>query len=231
MPETTYIAAITSTLAAAMRADERVFVSRRGRRRGRAVHRHGRARRGVRNRARDQHADQRGRDHRRRHRRGAVGLPPGARDHVRRLHHARARPARQRGREGALHVRRPADGADGAAHAGRRRPARRGAALAEPGELADARARPQGGDAEPSLRRGGAARLRDRRPESRRLHREQDAVLPQGRCPRAGAGRADRRGRDAARRPRRHRRRPLAPRPRRARRGGCSWLRTGSRSR
>ena len=44
-------------------------------------------------------------------------------------------------RQGALHVGRPADRAAGGAHAGRRRPARRGAALAEPGELAHARAR------------------------------------------------------------------------------------------
>ena len=47
---------------------------------------------------------------------------------------------------------------------------------------------PQGGDAEPSGRRRGAARSGDRRPQSRRVHREQDAVLPQGRGARAGAG-------------------------------------------
>ena len=61
-----------------------------------------------------------------------------------------------------------------------------GAALAEPRELAHARARPQGRDAEPPERRGRAARERDRRPEPRRLHREQDALLPQGRGARAG---------------------------------------------
>ena len=89
------------------------------------------------------------------------------------------------GRQGALHVGRPADGAAGAAHAGRRGLPRRGAALAEPRELAHARAGPQGRDAEPPGRRRGAARERDRRPEPRRLHREQDALLPHGRGPRA----------------------------------------------
>ena len=49
-------------------------------------------------------------------------------------------------------------GAAGAAHAGRRRPARRGAALAEPRELAHARAGPEGRDAEPRRRRRRPAR-------------------------------------------------------------------------
>ena len=168
----------------AMRADERVLRPRRGRRRGRAVHRDRRPGRGVRHRARDQHADQRGRDHRRRDRRGAVGHAAGARDHVHRLHHARARPARQRRRQGALHVGRPADGAAGAAHAGRRRPARRGAALAEPRELAHPRAGPQGRDAEPRGRRCRTAR-RARSPTripscSSRTRRSTSA---RGRCP------------------------------------------------
>ena len=39
---------------------------------------------------------------------------------------------------------------------------------------------PQGRDAEPRGRRRRPARQRDRRPEPRRVHREQDAVLPQG---------------------------------------------------
>ena len=43
---------------------------------------------------------------------------------------------------------------------------------------------PQGRDAEPRGRRRRAARERDRRPEPGRLHREQDALLPQGAtCP------------------------------------------------
>ena len=80
----------------AMRADERVFVL------GEDVAEGGpyTATAGLAEefgtRARDQHADQRGGDHRRRDRRGAVGPAPRARDHVHRLHHARARPARQR---------------------------------------------------------------------------------------------------------------------------------------
>ena len=75
-------------------------------------------------RARAQHADQRGRGLRRRDRRRAGGATAGGRDHVHRLHHAGARPARQPGGQGALHVRRPAVGAARAAHPGRRRAAR-----------------------------------------------------------------------------------------------------------
>ena len=59
-------------------------------------------------RTRAQHADQRGGDLRRRRRRRPVGAAAGARDHVRRLPHARARPARQRGGEGARDVGRAA---------------------------------------------------------------------------------------------------------------------------
>ena len=215
----TYIKAITSTLADAMRADERVFVL------GEDVAEGGpyTATAGLAeefgDRARDQHADQRSGDHRRRDRSSPVGHASGARDHVHRLHHARARPARQRRREGAFHVRRPADRADGVAHPGRRRLSRRGAALAEPGELAHARARPQGRDAEPPERRCRAPRERDRGSEPRRLHREQDALLPDGRRARSGRARADRRGRHPSRGQRRHRRRPLAPRARCARGG------------
>ena len=52
--------------------------------------------------------------------------------------------------------------------------------------LADARARAQGRDAEPRGRRRRTARRRDRRPGPGRVHREQDAVLPQARtCPTA----------------------------------------------
>ncbi len=111
MAETTTSPPSTATLAEAMRADERVLVL------GEDVAEGGpyTATAGLAEefgiRAGDQHADQRGGDLRRRHRRRAVGPAPGARDHVRRLPDARARPARQRGRQGALHVRRPAHGA------------------------------------------------------------------------------------------------------------------------
>ena len=67
----------------------------RGRRRRRSVGRDGRPRGGVRRRARAQHPDERGRHLRRRGRR-LVGAPTRGRDHVRRLHHARDRPARQK---------------------------------------------------------------------------------------------------------------------------------------
>ena len=86
--------------------------ARGGRRGRRAVGRHERPRRGVRPGARPQHADLRGGDHRHRHRRRAVWFAPGGRDHVHRLPHACARPAREPGGEGALHVGRPAHGAD-----------------------------------------------------------------------------------------------------------------------
>ena len=149
MAETTYIKAITAALATAMRADERVFVLGEDVAEGGPytataglAEEFGTAR--VINTPISEAAITRRRD-----RRGAVGHAAGARDHVHRLHHARARPARQRGREGALHVRRPADGAARAAHAGRRGLPRRRAALAEPRELADARAGPEGRDAEP----------------------------------------------------------------------------------
>ena len=69
--------------------------------------------------------------------------------------------------------------------AGRRRPSRRRAALAEPRELAHARAGPEGRDAEPRRRRGRPARERDRRPGPGRVRRVQDALLPQGGGPRA----------------------------------------------
>ena len=201
MAETTYIRAITATLAEAMRADERVLVLGEDVAEGGPVHRDRRAGRGVRHRARDQHADQRGGDHRGRDRRRAVGPAARARDHVRRLHHARARPARERGGEGALHVRRPADRAARAAHAGRRGPARRGAALAEPRELAHARAGAEGRDAEPRRRRGRPAR-RARSPtrtrsSSSRTRRSTSAgrTCPSGssRCRSARRGHAPRR--------------------------------------
>ena len=81
-----------------------------------------------------------------------------------------------------------------APHAGRRRPARRGAALAEPRGMADARARAEGRDAEHRGGRGGTAPLGDRRSEPGRLHREQDALLP----PRGGHRTARRRFRSDA---------------------------------
>ncbi len=139
--ETTFVEAIATTLARAMRDDERVIVL------GEDVAEGGPylATAGLAEefgaRARAQHADQRGRGLRRRDRRRPVGPAAGRRDHVHRLHHARARPARQPGGEGALHVRRPAVGAARAPHPGRCRPAQRRPALAEPRGVADARAR------------------------------------------------------------------------------------------
>ena len=178
--ESTYINAITSTLAGAMRADERVFVLGEDVAEGGPYTATAGPRRGVRHRARDQHADQRSCDHRRRDRGGAIRDAAGARDHVHRLHHPRARPARQRRREGAFHVGWPADGAAGGADPGWCRVSRWRAAFAEPRELAHARPGTQGRDAEPPERCRRAPAERDRRPESGRVHREQDAVLPQG---------------------------------------------------
>src|SRR4029077_7272768 len=169
MPETTYIKAITATLAAAMRSDERVFVL------GEDVAEGGPytataglaeefgVARGINTPISEAAitgvaigAAQSGR----RDRLGGVGDAPRARDHVHRLHHARARPARERRCEGALHVRRAADGSARAAHAGRRGSSWSGAALAEPRELAHARAGTEGRDAEPGERRRGTARER-----------------------------------------------------------------------
>ena len=178
--ESTYINAITSTLAGAMRADEQVFVI------GEDVAEGGpyTATAGL----AGEFGTERvintpiseAADHRCRDRGGAIWAAAGARDHVHRLHHPRTRPARQRCREGAFHVGWPTDGATRVADAGWCRVSRWRAAFAEPRELAHARAGTQGRDAEPAERRRRAPAERDRRPESGRVHREQDAVLPQG---------------------------------------------------
>ena len=129
---------------------------------------------------------------RRRDRSRSGGAAACDRDHVHRLPHARARPARQPGREGALHVGRPAVGADGPAHPGRGRQPQRRPALPEPGGVAGARAGPEGRDAQLRGRRRGAARERDRRPGPGGVRREQCAVLPpraRGTARRAGPDR------------------------------------------
>ena len=178
MPETTYLGAITADARGGDARRPARARARRGRRRGRALGRDRRPGRRVRLGARPEHPDQRGGDRGHRDRRRAVGAAPGGRDHVRRLRHARPRPAGQPGGEGPLHVRRPADRADGPAHAGRCRAARRRPALAEPRGLADARPRLEGGHAGDRRRRGRAPPGGDRRPEPGRLCREQDALLP-----------------------------------------------------
>ncbi len=93
----------------AMRADGRVIVLGEDVAEGGPYDGDRRPRRGVRHRAGAQHADQRGGRLRGRDRRRAGRAAAGGRDHVHRLHHAGARPARQPGGQGALHVRRPAD--------------------------------------------------------------------------------------------------------------------------
>ena len=119
--DTTYVKAINAALAEAMRADERVFVLGEDVAEGGPytataglAEEFGTER--VRNTPISEAAITRRRDRRR-----PVGPAAGAGDHVHRLHHARAGPARQRGGQGALHVGRPAHGAARAAHAGRRR--------------------------------------------------------------------------------------------------------------
>ena len=71
----------------------------------------------------------------------------------------------------------PAERAARGAHPGRRRAARRRAALAEPRGLAHARAGAEGRDAQPRGGRAGPAGQRDRRPQPGGVHREQDPVL------------------------------------------------------
>ena len=182
-----------------MRADAARVRARRGRRGRRTVGRDERARGGVRRRARPQHADLGGGDHRYRDRRRAVGAAAGGRDHVRRLRHARARPAREPGCEGALHVRRPAHGAPRPAHAGRRRPARRCAALPEARGMADPRTRPEGGDAEHGRRRSGLLRAAIADPNPVVVSRTRRSTgAEEIRCPRRPSRSAKRRsfGRD-----------------------------------
>ena len=105
MSETTYLKPINAALGEAMRGDERVFVI------GEDVAEGGPYGRtaGL---AEEFGAERvintpisESRDLRRGDRRRAVGPAADARDHVHRLHHAGARPARQPGGQGALHVR------------------------------------------------------------------------------------------------------------------------------
>ena len=174
---------------------------------------------GVRRRARQQHADQRGGDLRDRDRRRAVGASARGRDHVHRLPHARPRPARQPGGEGALHVRRPAARCRSSLRtqggAGQRGGAQHSQSLEA---WLTARARAEGGDAEHRGRCRRPPRGRDRRPESRSCCVENKTLYfrrERGRTRRPvplGRGAIVRRGQ------RRHRRRALAARPRGARR-------------
>ena len=195
--ESTFVKAINETLARAMRADERVIVLGEDVAEGGPYLATAGPRRGVRHEPGAQHADQRGRRLRRGDRRRPGGAAAGRRDHVHRLHHARARPARQPGGEGPLHVGRPAVGAARAAHPGRSRPAQRRAALAEPRGVADARPRAEGRDAElRRRRRRAAARARSRIPnpvvfvENKSLYFRRETVprrrpspIPIGRAP------------------------------------------------
>ena len=142
----------------AMRADERVFVIGEDVAEGGPVHRHRRPGRGVRHRARAATRRSARRRSAASRRRRPVGPAAGARDHVHRLRHARARPARQRGGEGALRCRAASSRVPlvlrtqgGAGQRGAR------AALAEPRGLADPRPRAEGRHAEPRGRRRRAA--------------------------------------------------------------------------
>ena len=225
--------AIASTLARAMREDERVIVLGEDVAEGGPYLATAGLVRGVRPRARAQHADQRGHGVRRDDRRRPGRPAAGGRDHVHRLHHARARSARQPGGQGALHVRRTAVGAARAPHPGRVGPAQRRPALAEPRGLAHARPGAQGRDAELRGRRRRPAVERDRRSEPGGVRREQVAVLPpRDRPGSAGAG-PDRAGAHAPRRRPRsgHDRRAVAHGRRRARGGRPARRATGSRPR
>ena len=170
---------------------------------GRPVRRLARAARPLRRGARPRHADRRGRDHRRRGRRGHVGPAPGGRDHVLRLRHAGHGPARQPGREDALHVRRQALRADDGAHVRRLGTRLGAAALAEPRSLARARPRPLGRLPLEPRRREGPAQDGDPLRGSGRLRRVVATLDDARRGPRGRAPRADRQGRDRAPRLRR----------------------------
>ena len=160
------------------------------------------------------------------------GLQAGRRDHVHRLHHARARPARQSGGQGALHVRRPAVGAARAPHPGRGRPAQRRPALAEPRGVAHARARSEGRDAEQRRRRRRSPADRDRRPQPGCVRREQVAVLPARDGSRSSGTGPDRPGANASHRQGRHDHRAIADGRRRdAKPPTGSHATTGSRPR
>ena len=175
---------------------------RRGRGRGRPLHRHRGAGGRVRHRARDQHADLRGGHLRRGGRRGPVGAAARARDHVHRLHHARARPAREQAAK--AHAMSAGSSAcrswcaRRAARAARRRRSTRSAS-----RVARARAGAQGRDAEPGGGRAGpAARARSRTPTRWSSSRTSPSTSSARRCPmrrcrcRSGGAREAREGGD-----------------------------------
>ena len=198
--------------------------ARRGRRRGRArTPRRPGSPRSSASRARDQHADQRGRDHGRRDRRRPVGAAArcsrscsstSSRSRSTSSSNAAAKAHFMSG--GQLTVPLVVRTQGGAGHRGAAQHSQSleswlthvpGLKVVMPSRAVDA---------------AGLLAERDRRPEPGRLHREQDALLPQGGGARRAPGRADRGGGGAAGGARRHDRRALAARPRRARRGGAS---------
>ena len=124
-------------------------------------------------RPRDRLADLGGRHHRDRRRRRDDRDAPGGRHHVRGLPDARDGSAREPGRQGALHVRRRAARADGAAHDARRHTPLGGPAQPEPARLGQPHPGPQGRAARHAVRRQGPAQGRDPRRQPGRLLRGQ----------------------------------------------------------
>ena len=137
----------------------------------------------VRARARPRHAGLRGGDRRAGVRRGPARAAPGRRDHVLGLPDPGDGPDRQPGRQAALHVRRPGDGAAGHPHQQRRArqqgrpalPVARGVVHAHPGPKVVTPSTP--------ARRQGSAEVGDPRRRPGHLPRAQAAVLHEGRGP------------------------------------------------
>ena len=178
--EVTYLEAIRSAMADAMRDDERVFlIGEDVGHFGGPVRRLEGAARGVRRGARDRHADRRGGLRRRGLRRGLDGRAADRRAAVRRLHLVRVRPDRDGRRQDALAQRHQAAGRDPLAV--RRRRARRAVPRELPGGLLRRHRRAQG--RLPGQRRGrlraAAQRDRGRRPGA--LLRAQGALPPPAR--------------------------------------------------
>ena len=123
-----------------------------------------------------------------------TGMRPGGRHHVRRLPDARHGPAREPGREGALHVGRQAERAARPAHDARRDAPLGRPAQPEPAGVGGPHPGPQGRAAVDAVRREGTAQVRDPRRQPGRLHRGQDGLAGDGR----GAGRGVHRCRSAS---------------------------------
>jgi len=144
---------------------------------------------------------------RRRNRRGDDGHAPDRRDHVRGLPHAGDGAARQPRRQGALHVRWPAQGAADGAHAGRRRLVVGSPARAADRGLVRRRARAEGRLSLDAARRARTALVVYLRRQLRRLLRARPALQPArgairgtgADSARQGAHRQSRRGRDRGR--------------------------------